>query len=95
MARQTRISIETESLLILRGRKALRAWCPQCGAEEEMIPLDEVGIVSNLPPQEIKVWMEAEELHHVSSADGTPLVCLNSMLKRLRRPTVDTRPDGK
>ena len=49
MAKRTRITIETDSLLVLRGRKSLWAWCPQCGAEAEMIPLNDVGLISNLP----------------------------------------------
>jgi hypothetical protein len=85
MAKRTRITIETDSLLVLRGRKSLRAWCPQCGAEAEMIPLDDLGVVSNLPPAEVQAWMESPDLHHTKTADGTALICLNSMLKRVRR----------
>lgn len=85
MAKRTKIMIETDSLLVLRGRKSLRAWCPQCGAEAEMIPLNDVGVVSNLPPAELQAWMEFPDLHHTKTADGTALICLNSMLKRVRR----------
>ena len=85
MAKRTRITIETDSLLVLRGRKSLRAWCPQCGAEAEMIPLHDVGVVSNLPPAEVQAWMESPDLHHTKAADGAPLLCLNSMLKRVHR----------
>lgn len=95
MAKQTKITIETDSLLVLRARKPLRVWCPQCGAEEEMIPLNEVGIVSNLPLPEVKAWMQAEDLHHTLAADGAPLVCLNSMLKRLRKTTIAARQNGE
>ena len=35
MAKQTKITIETDSLLILRGRSSVRAWCPRCAAEVE------------------------------------------------------------
>ena len=85
MAKRTRITIETESLLILRGRKSLRAWCPQCGVEAEMIPLDDVGVVSNQSPAEGQARAESPDLHHTKTADGTRLICLNSMLKRVRR----------
>lgn len=95
MAKQTRITIETDSLLVLRARKRLRAWCPACGSEEEMIPLNEIGIVSNLPLPEVKAWMESEDLHYIHAADGGPLICLNSMLKRMRKPKVEERPDGE
>ena len=87
MAKLTRITIETDSLLVLRGRKSLWAWCPQCGAQAEMIPLNDVGVVSNLPPVEVQTWMESPDLHHTQAADGTALICLNSMLKRVRRTT--------
>lgn len=85
MTKQTKITIETDSLLVLRARKPLRAWCPLCGAEEEMIPLNDVGIVSNLTLPEIETWMQVEELHYVAAGDGRPLICLNSMLRRMRR----------
>ena len=85
MAKQVKITVETDSLLVLRGRKPLRAWCPQCGAEGEMIPLDDLGVVSNLPPAEVRLWMESEALHHTTSAGGAPMICLNSMLKRVQR----------
>lgn len=85
MAKHTRIRIETDSLLVLRGRKPLRAWCSQCGAEAEMIPLSEVGVVSNLPSTEVQAWMESADLHHTRTTDGASLICLNSMLKRVHR----------
>jgi hypothetical protein len=50
-----------------------------------MIPLDDLGVVSNLPPAEVQAWMESPDLHHTKTADGTALICLNSMLKRVRR----------
>jgi uncharacterized membrane protein len=85
MAKRTKITIETESLLVLRGRSSLRAWCLGCGAEGEMIPLKDLGVVSNLPAPEIEAWMQSEELHHTQSTDGTHLICLNSMLKRVAK----------
>ena len=84
MARSTRITIETESLLVLQGRQLLRTWCPQCGRPAEMIPLDTLGVVSNLPQTEIQAWMEASELHQAKTADGAALICLNSLLNRVR-----------
>lgn len=85
MARRTKITIETDSLLVIRGRKPMLAWCQQCGAEEEMIPLNDAGMVSNLPAAGVQAWMESPDLHHTKTADGTALVCLNSMLQRVRR----------
>jgi len=85
MAKHTKITIEFDSVLFLRGRRSLRAWCPECGAEGEMIRLDELGVVSNLAPPEAEVWIQSESLHQSKAADGAHLICLNSMLKRVSR----------
>jgi hypothetical protein len=85
MPKETKITIETDSLLILRGRTLLRAWCPNCGSLVEMIPLDGVGVISNLTPSEVEEWIQSEDLHHATAADGAPLICLNSMLKRIQK----------
>jgi hypothetical protein len=81
MAKQTRVTIETESLLVLKGRGSLRAWCPQCEAEGEMIPIEGVGVISNLELSALATWIEGEEVHHSRSAAGETLICLNSLLK--------------
>ena len=85
MATRTRITIETDSFLVVRGRRALRVWCPQCSEEAEMIPLNGVGIDSNLQPAEVRRKMDSPDLHHMKTADGAALICLNSMLRRVRR----------
>jgi hypothetical protein len=87
MAKQTRINIETESLLVLKGGSSLRGWCPRCQAEGEMIPIEGVAVISNLAPLAVQAWIESEELHHSRSADDAPLICLNSLLKRVQRTT--------
>lgn len=85
MAKHTKITIETDSLLVLRGRKVLCAWCPQCSAQTEMIPFDEIGVVSNLSAEEVENWLESEAIHRSKTADGTPLICLNSLVKRAQK----------
>ena len=85
MAKQTKIMIETDSLLILRGRTPVRAWCRHCDAESEMIPLEGVGVISNLPPAEVEAWIESEDLHRLKAPDGGTLICLNSLLKRVQK----------
>lgn len=84
MAKQTKIIIETESLLVLHGHTSMRAWCPQCGSEVEMVALESTAVESNLTPAEVAEWLASEELHHSQKADGSSLICLNSLLKRVR-----------
>lgn len=86
MSRQTRITIETESLLILQGRNSRRAWCPQCAAEREVIALEEVGIISNLDRSAFEEWVNSGELHRSESPDGSTLICLDSLTARVQKP---------
>ena len=88
MAKQTKITIETDSLLILRSRSSRRAWCPLCSAEGEMIALESVGLVSNLERPALEEWLNAGELHRSQSGDGSVLICLNSLLARVQKTKI-------
>ena len=70
--KQTTISIETTSLLILRAGNSRAAWCPVCRAEVEMIefPTREMPALDQLP----------RDVHRSAAADGAALICLNSLL---------------
>ena len=82
MAKQTRIAIETDSLLIMQSRTSKRAWCPQCDADVEVIALGSVRLTSNLDPAALEKWINSADLHRSQTADGT-LICLNSLLSRV------------
>lgn len=88
MAKETKITIETDSLLILRGRNSLRTWCPACAAESDMIALESVGVVSNLDRPALEDWLNSGELHRLEAADGSPVICLNSLLARVQNKKV-------
>lgn len=85
MGKRTRITIETDSLVVLRKRVSLRAFCPQCHAQAEMIHLNNVTAVSNLSGAGIQAWVEPSAWHQIPTEDGAVLICLNSMLKQLQR----------
>jgi hypothetical protein len=46
----TRITIETETRVIVRRAQATLSWCPGCRAEVEVITLDRDSLVES-PPQ--------------------------------------------
>jgi hypothetical protein len=95
MAKQTKITIETDSLLILRSRSSSRAWCPLCSAEGEMIALENVGLVSNLERPALEEWLNAGELHRLQAGDGSILICLNSLLARVQNTKICQPHDAK
>jgi len=84
MAKQTTITFETDSLLILHGGPSQRAWCRVCAAEGEMIALNNLGVMSNLEPPALDEWLNSSELHRFQAADGSWLICLNSLLARVQ-----------
>jgi hypothetical protein len=80
MAKQTKITIEIDSFLILRGRNSSLAWCQLCEAEGEMIALENTGTTSNVEITALEEWLNSSELHRLQAADGSTLICLNSLL---------------
>jgi hypothetical protein len=88
MAKQTKIMIETDFLLIVRGLNAKREWCPLCAAEAEMIALENAGVISNLEPAALQEWLNSDELHRSQSAGGSAQICLNSLLARVQNTTL-------
>ena len=83
MAKQTTITVETKSLLILRIRNSRAAHCPVCGAKVETIALEDTGVISNLDRAALEQRLNSGELHRVEAADGSSLICLNSLLARV------------
>lgn len=84
MTKQTKITIETDSLLFLRGRSSTRAWCPLCSSDMEMVALENLQVISNLDRPALEQWINSGELHRLQGDDGSALICLNSLLARLR-----------
>jgi hypothetical protein len=84
MAKQTKITIKTDSLLLLRGGSSTRAHCPLCNGESEMIALESLQVISNLDRPALEEWINSGELHRLQGEDGSALVCLNSLLVSVR-----------
>jgi hypothetical protein len=87
MTRQTKITIHTDSLLLLRGTNSVRARCPLCNGESEMVALENLHVVSNLERTSLEEWINSGELHCLQGESGAPLICLNSLLARIRNTT--------
>jgi hypothetical protein len=85
MAKQTTITIETVSLLILRGQSSRRSWCPKCADEGDMIALENAGVISDLDRRALEEWLNSGDLHRLQAADGSALICLNSLLARVQK----------
>jgi hypothetical protein len=95
MAIHTRVTVETDSLFIVRGRNSTRAWCPLCGAEAEMVSTESIGVITNLDRSELEEWLNSEVLHRSQSADGSAQICLNSLLARVLKTKINQPPKAE
>lgn len=70
--KETTITIENTSLLILRIGELRTMWCPSCKENVPILVLAQRDILAlpRLP----------RHLHRSDAADGTALICLNSLL---------------
>jgi hypothetical protein len=81
----TRITIETDSLLIVHGRSSDRVWCRHCEAEVGAIALENVGVISNLERAALEEWLNSGELHRLQTTGGSTSICLNSLLALVQK----------
>jgi len=84
MAKQTTITIEARSLLVLHSSSSRRAWCPICGAEVEVVALKDSSVNPALEQLALEHWLRLGELHRFEAPDGSVLLCLTSLLSRVQ-----------
>ena len=87
MVRETKITIETDSLLIVRGRSARRAWCSVCSAEVESLAVGDAGAISNLDLAVLEKWLHCGNLHRLETTGESGQICLNSLVARVQKAT--------
>jgi hypothetical protein len=79
--RRIKITVETESVLVLRRRAAsCRAWCAVCFATTAFAPLAEACELTASDAATVRRLLAAGRLHSIEASDGSPLVCLRSAL---------------
>ena len=71
VVKTTRITIETESLLVVRRGKTIVTWCPACCAEAEAMTLRATALATDIPSALLRDWLAAGKLH-LWSPDGGP-----------------------
>ena len=64
---------------MVSGPRKVVGWCVTCGAEAEMVPVDEAAILRRVNSRTIFRWVEAEQAHASETANGLLLICLNSL----------------
>ena len=81
MVKTTRITVETETLMIVRRAKAGLAWCPDCRAEVDVITLDNDSLAKSITAAHIEEWLGTGKLHLWQPAQGPTQICVSSLLR--------------
>lgn len=80
MKRRVEITVETERVLLVRGRSvSYTAWCPGCDARVRMVTAVEAARLSGSSAREIFRRVERGALHFAETPDGELLVCPDSL----------------
>jgi hypothetical protein len=81
MSKKFLITAESHDVFILRRtkEKALRRYCVECGAEVEMLTLDEITTQTKTPTRELFRLIEQNSVHSIETESGHLLICRNSI----------------
>lgn len=90
MTKTTRITVETETRLIIRRAKAISAWCPVCRAEVDVIALDSDTLADSITAAQIQEWLGRNQLHFWQTALGPTQICLISLFRCFEAGEVQT-----
>jgi hypothetical protein len=77
----TRITVETETLVIVRHAKAAMSWCPGCRAEVDVVTLDSDSLIEPATAAQIREWLATGKLHLSQPANGPIQICVSSLLQ--------------
>jgi hypothetical protein len=83
--RTTRITIETEQLVVIGRKKSVRVWCEQCAAEVDLVPIEGAAELARVDVGTIRHLLNGEQFHW-SHSGGSVGICLNSLLKSVNGP---------
>lgn len=80
MKKKTKLTIETERVLVIRrGSVGRRAACGACGEVVGLLTADEAAALLRVSPRAIYRQVEGGRVHFTETPDGALLICLNSL----------------
>ena len=84
--KKTRITVESEQVLIIRRRGCTRHWCWECGREVDAVDLAQAGALTRVHPLQLRDCARNQGWHLIQAAEGLSLVCVESLLKSSDKP---------
>jgi hypothetical protein len=84
--KKTRITLESEQVLVIRRRGSTRRWCWECGREVDAVDVAQATALIRIHPLRLRECARNEGWHLIETAEGPSLVCLESLLKSSEGP---------
>ena len=85
MLKTTRITVETDTLMVVRRAKAVLAWCPDCRSQVNVIALTHDSLAEAATAAQLQHWLDTGKLHLWQQADGPAQICVPSLLQCVER----------
>lgn len=79
--RRMEITVETRRLVIRRSTNQAPVWCVECSSPVQLITPEEAAVLAGVNTRTIYRWVETAQLHFLETAEQSPLLCLNSLLR--------------
>ena len=86
--RRTRITAETERVVIIRRRGIeTQVWCEGCREQVKLVTPETAATVTGLSVRAICRIVETEKVHFMEISNGSLLICLDSLLRLNEEPS--------
>ncbi len=82
--RKIEITIQTDRRVEIYAAGVGRTWCQQCDTEVEVVTWQTASLLANSLRVDLTHGAAPSDLHMPVASDGTPLICLESLLELAR-----------
>ena len=82
--RTTEITIDADEVVIAHRRpSSVLWWCPDCGKQTPMLPLDDATRMSGVDLHTMNGWVKARRVHRGETGPTGQLICWASLARQL------------
>jgi hypothetical protein len=81
VAARTRITVERDTIMLVRHARAEQAWCPLCDNVVDVVILANEALAEFIASNDVQGWITTEKLHVSCQANGPVRICLASLLR--------------
>jgi hypothetical protein len=81
--KRIQITVETERVLVIRSNGRSRRWCVDCGRDVDVVNFVQAAALTGIAQPRLSTGTETKKWHGFEDPDGTPFICLESLLKSM------------